>query len=231
MNNIDIVMVIMSIVSVLVPILTTVFDYKELKEKYVSFKKIQSKFESSIKIEKKIDLTSDEINDLIIRLTEIYSKMLESKEGSDTDVYIDMRKFVENNSNLIVVFRYSSNGYKLDFPDARKEAREYHIRHLKQIKYVYINGGTELDDDSSNEIYKLVIPRYNTYLCYPLKKHGNIVGILNIASQRKVNERYSYENIRSLIESVSDVLTDYVVNYPNNQCQHQNNESCSGESA
>ena len=206
--NIDIVMTVTTIiVSIVVTFVTSIIQ-KQLNKNHVKFTDLQLEFMSMV-----IDKTNigDDIDSLMHILKQTYCKMLDTKkkENDDNGVRIVLRKYVPQKEYLIVVYclPYStkiSNILYKDSPQFKNNMANLYVNSNEQIKKVFkYNNKTNYS-------------QYGTYMSYTLRKQGNIIGVLNISSQQRVNERYSYENIKKLIEPIEDILISYIENKDDN---------------
>ena len=77
------------------------------------------------------------------------------------------------------------------------------------ITHLYVNGNIPCNKTFYSQFG---ITNFETCIFYTLKEKEKIVGAISIESISKVDERYSYENIKLLIENIENVLIRYIKN-------------------
>lgn len=206
MGTIDITITLITIITAIIPPLVTMLTQKNINKKYVKFIDLQFEFLSSILKNKKKEklLNMDEyIDDIMKNFKKSYCKMLEIKHGNQEEISIVLRKYVQNNGYLVTVYYLQSGNIVSNM------SNKSYTQLKKDMVNLYINNG-----DRINEIFKFDSEtssvKCGSYLSYALTKHGKIIGTLSVSSQDKVNERYSYENIKKLIEPMENILVNYI---------------------
>lgn len=204
--SIDVIMSVTScIVTVIVGIVTT-YIQRNLNKKHVQFKKLETCYLQFIKNVCSINEheITDDIIDLIMKeLKKVYLQMLQGSNGEEDDVRIIIRKYVESTEQLVTVYCLPHD--ILVSKNISVSGNEY-----LQTKYLFTNmyfNGNQLQDKFTLNIQN---NNYLSYISYVIKEKEKIIGIITISSAKKINERYSYENIKSLFSPIENILIMYL---------------------
>ncbi len=207
MNTIDIFALVTSIITAIIPLLSTTIIQKIINKKYGKFEDLKLEFVKSIHVNKNIEMhinNDEDMDNLMKSFKEAYSKMLEDTKSDCDEISIALRKYNQKNGYFITIYYLPSKN--VDSHSMLKDS----IKLKDDMVNLYINNiNPKIDDvfESDSEIKNY---KYGSYLSYALKKRGKIIGSLSVSSQEKVNERYSYENIKDLIEPIENTLISYI---------------------
>lgn len=207
MNAIDIFALVISIATTIISLLATTMIQKTINRQYGKFEDVKSEFLKSIC--KKQDMgtlanNDEDIDNLMKSFIETYRKILEDDKGECDEINIALRKYNQKNGYFITIYYFQSDN------TASHNLLKDSIKLKDDIINLYINNiAPQIDDvfESGSEINNF---QYGSYLFYALKKRGKVIGSLNVSSQEKVNERYSYENIKELIAPIENTLISYI---------------------
>lgn len=205
--SIDIIMAVMSVVLLGISFLQLVKMIKQINERHSQIKNIEIEYLSNInRISKQntTEISIEELNVFIKVLKNVYKKMLQNKDSKNDSIIIVLRKYIEGNENFVPVYTSPPNMHK-PLELCKKDLQDRN----NLITYLYVNGNTPCNKTFYSQFG---ITNFKTCIFYTLKEKEKIVGAISIESISKVDERYSYENIKSLIENIENVLIRYIKN-------------------
>lgn len=203
--SIDILMTATTVlVSIIASVVTTIIQTK-LNRKHINikFKDLHLEYLKAVNKDNTGVVSEEEIDILFETLRKTYSKMLEKAKEDSDDVRIILCKYNKENRDLQVIYRLPQE------PEVKPILFENSIQGKNSLANLYINSNSEIDKVFCYRSKKN-LNQWGSYLSYVLKKQNNVMGILCISSRLRVNERYSYENIKMLIEPIEDFLVSYI---------------------
>lgn len=203
MITIDSLMLFLSMMISIISIVATVINQRKIRHEYDSFKTIQNGYLQQI--QKELNESTVIIDDKNIKgiceaIGVTYKKLLQESDQEEENVHVVLRKNDEKSGQLIVA-------YAIPPFNSTKNMKPLSVMANEHLVNIYINGNSRIQEKFiDNSRY----PRWQSYVSFVLKEEEKIIGTLDIFSVDKINERYSYENIKSILLPVESLLISYL---------------------